>query len=126
MIDVSIVPNMQYLRTEELLLRWLELSAVADGIFRTHIGNLPNSSVQVPPVGQTVQCAKTPIRTGPCRALRRPTSAARRSTSCVCVAVRRACVCVFVSSAMIACIALGAWTTHCAQHSILNGADLVV
>ena len=47
MIDVSIVPNMQYLRTEELLLRWLELSAVADGIFRTHIGNLPNSSVQV-------------------------------------------------------------------------------
>jgi hypothetical protein len=49
MIDVSIVPNMQYLRTEELLMRWVELSAIADGIFRTHIGNLPNQSVQVGP-----------------------------------------------------------------------------
>ena len=97
MIDVSIVPNMQYLRTEELLLRWLELSAVADGIFRTHIGNLPNSSVQVrsgPNGGTDFPVCQTPIRTGPCRALRRPTSAAGRSTSCACVAVQRACVCV--------------------------------
>ena len=101
MIDVSIVPNMQYLRTEELLLRWLELSAVADGIFRTHIGNLPNSSVQVRSgptrsVGQTAPCAKTPFAPAHaehCGGPHRLRGGARHV--CVWLCDVRACVCLF-------------------------------
>lgn len=36
----------KYLRTKELLLRWMEMSAFSDAIFRTHPGNLPSQSWQ--------------------------------------------------------------------------------
>eukprot|EP01083_Nonionella_stella_P069357 184879_1 len=36
-----------YTRSEELLLRWLELSAFSDMIYRSHPGNIPNTSSQI-------------------------------------------------------------------------------
>jgi len=38
--------SLKYLRSKELLMRWMELSAFADAIFRTHPGNLPSKSAQ--------------------------------------------------------------------------------
>lgn len=37
----------KYLRSRELLVRWMELSASIDAIFRSHPGNLPSDSWQV-------------------------------------------------------------------------------
>jgi len=37
---------LRYLRSKELLLRWMEMSAFSDAIFRTHPGNLPSESTQ--------------------------------------------------------------------------------
>ena len=34
-------------RSKELLLRWMEMSAFSDAMFRTHVGNRPNASAQV-------------------------------------------------------------------------------
>ena len=45
MINQSFV---KYLRTKELLLRWCECSAFSDALYRTHEGNLPEDSAQVP------------------------------------------------------------------------------
>eukprot|EP00898_Chlorokybus_atmophyticus_P006490 jgi/Chlat1/6842/Chrsp51S06528 len=39
--------RIRYLRTKELLYRWMELSAFTDAVFRTHQGILPHKSVQV-------------------------------------------------------------------------------
>merc|ERR1712176_1276973 len=36
-----------YTRSEELLLRWMELSAFSDMIFRSHPGNIPQTSSQI-------------------------------------------------------------------------------
>jgi hypothetical protein len=36
-----------YTRSALLLARWAELAAFSDVIFRSHVGNLPSSSVQV-------------------------------------------------------------------------------
>ena len=47
---------LKYLRTKELLLRWCEASALADAVFRTHMGNLPNQSWQVWSDGPTMGC----------------------------------------------------------------------
>ena len=42
-----VVPNeTSVLRSRELLLRWMEMSAFSDTIFRSHVGNLPNASAQ--------------------------------------------------------------------------------
>ncbi|ETO15409.1 alpha-glucosidase [Reticulomyxa filosa] len=41
------IPFLTYLRSQQLLLRWMELSAFSDCIFRSHPGNLPNLSYQV-------------------------------------------------------------------------------
>jgi len=38
--------NFKYLRSKELLQRWMEMSAFTDTIYRTHPGNLPASSAQ--------------------------------------------------------------------------------
>ena len=37
----------QYVRSAELLVRWAEMSCVADAMLRTHPGNLPSRSAQV-------------------------------------------------------------------------------
>ena len=39
--------HLNYTRSQELLLRWAEMSAVSDVVFRTHPGNLPDSSFQM-------------------------------------------------------------------------------
>lgn len=44
----------EYLRTQELLLRWMEFSAFSDALFRSHVGNLPNQSAQVYSSNQTL------------------------------------------------------------------------
>ena len=38
---------LKYLRSKELLFRWIEMSALSDVIFRSHMGNLPGQSAQV-------------------------------------------------------------------------------
>ena len=38
--------TLEVLRSKELLLRWMELSAFADALYRTHPGNLPGLSAQ--------------------------------------------------------------------------------
>ena len=49
--DAVVVDNhtigVKYARSEELLFRWCEVSAIADSIFRTHPGLIPDSSAQV-------------------------------------------------------------------------------
>lgn len=37
----------RFLRSDELLRRWMELSALSDAIFRTHEGNLPELDAQI-------------------------------------------------------------------------------
>jgi len=39
------IPTLE--RSKQLLLRWMELSALADAVFRTHQGNKPFSNAQV-------------------------------------------------------------------------------
>ena len=34
-------------RSEQLLMRWMELSALSDAVFRTHQGNQPHKNVQI-------------------------------------------------------------------------------
>ncbi|KAJ6233665.1 sulfoquinovosidase [Anaeramoeba flamelloides] len=45
----------QYLRSKPILLRWMEFSSIADDIFRTHMGNLPNKSWQINSDNDTLQ-----------------------------------------------------------------------
>ena len=45
--DAGILPNYHYERTKELLLRWIELSAFSDCIFRTHPSSMLDGTVQV-------------------------------------------------------------------------------
>jgi alpha-glucosidase (family GH31 glycosyl hydrolase) len=45
--NVTINVGLKYLRTKQLLMRWMELSAFADTVLRTHLGNLPSDSWQV-------------------------------------------------------------------------------
>lgn len=44
-IDITIVPA--YYRSKELLIRWMQYSAFADSVFRSHMGTLPKKSAQV-------------------------------------------------------------------------------
>jgi hypothetical protein len=44
MVQVPIIAD--YLRSKELLLRWMELSAFSDALYRTHLGTLINQSAQ--------------------------------------------------------------------------------
>jgi len=39
--------NLKYLRSDELLVRWMEYSCFADSVFRTHEGLLPDASSQI-------------------------------------------------------------------------------
>jgi len=48
--------HLNYTRSQELLLRWAEMSAVSDVVFRTHPGNLPDSSFQIWTDDWTMQC----------------------------------------------------------------------
>ena len=48
--------GLNYTRTKELLLRWAELSAVTDVVFRTHPGNLPDQSAQIYSDDSTLRC----------------------------------------------------------------------
>lgn len=50
---------LKYLRTKELLLRWMECSAFSDVIFRTHPGNLPSLSWQYNSDNETLSAFKT-------------------------------------------------------------------
>ena len=45
-----------YLRTKQLLYRWMEVSAIADIIFRSHPGNLPSQSWQIYSDNSTLLC----------------------------------------------------------------------
>ena len=38
---------LNYMRSGQLLLRWIELNAFSDMMFRSHVGNAPNESVQI-------------------------------------------------------------------------------
>lgn len=48
--------GVKYLRSKELLLRWMETSALSDVVFRSHLGNLPNESWQIFSDDDTLQC----------------------------------------------------------------------
>ncbi|EDQ89657.1 uncharacterized protein MONBRDRAFT_32323 [Monosiga brevicollis MX1] len=50
------VPVVKIRRSKELLLRWMETSAVTDMIFRSHQGNAPNASWQVYSDDATLRC----------------------------------------------------------------------
>jgi alpha-glucosidase len=43
-----------YTRSKELLMRWMEMSAFTDAVFRTHPGNLPDDSAQVDTDAETL------------------------------------------------------------------------
>jgi len=45
-IKFKLLP-VHYDRSEELLIRWMELSAIADAVFRTHPSSSPNTTLQV-------------------------------------------------------------------------------
>ena len=45
-----------YSRSKELLLRWMELNAVADSIFRSHLGSIPGDSWQINSDNATLTC----------------------------------------------------------------------
>eukprot|EP00854_Cymbomonas_tetramitiformis_P020636 gene20636-24738_t len=45
--NMNLSHTMVYLRSKELLLRWCEMSAFSDVVFRTHLGNLPTSAAQI-------------------------------------------------------------------------------
>lgn len=45
---------LKYARSKELLMRWMEMSAFSDVIFRSHPGNLPNMSWQVDSDAETL------------------------------------------------------------------------
>lgn len=49
----------KYLRSKELLLRWMEMTAFSDCMFRTHPGNLPSKSWQYNSDNQTLMAFKT-------------------------------------------------------------------
>jgi len=48
-------PPLVYLRSKELLMRWMELSAFADVVLRTHPGNLPTQSWQIDSDDETLE-----------------------------------------------------------------------
>jgi len=50
---------LKYLRTKQLLLRWMECSAFSDVMFRTHPGNLPTKSWQYNSDNATLVAFKT-------------------------------------------------------------------
>eukprot|EP00049_Salpingoeca_infusionum_P001947 m.52269 g.52269 ORF g.52269 m.52269 type:complete len:125 (-) comp11293_c0_seq1:598-972(-) len=53
--------GLEYLRSKELLVRWMEMTAVLDVIYRTHQGNLPEDSWQVYTDDSTLSCFKRSI-----------------------------------------------------------------
>ena len=46
-IEKADIVLFDYRRSEELLMRWMELSAFSDFLFRSHPGNIPETSAQI-------------------------------------------------------------------------------